>query len=200
MMSEHNSKTYVVLMGAPGAGKGTQAKLLQQALGLPQVATGDLFRENLKHQTELGKLAQQYMDKGELVPDQVTIAMVENRLSQPDCERGAILDGFPRTPAQADALNQLLLKFNGQINIVPFINVAQEILVNRLIKRAEIEGRADDNEETVRNRMRVYEAQTAPLLDYYQKKGLLMEVDGDRPVDIVQQELIQIIQQASERI
>lgn len=200
MMSEHNSKTYVVLMGAPGAGKGTQAKLLQQALGLPQVATGDLFRENLKHQTELGKLAQQYMDKGELVPDQVTIAMVENRLSQPDCARGAILDGFPRTPAQADALNQLLLKFNGQINVVPFINVAQEILVNRLIKRAEIEGRADDNEETVRNRMRVYEAQTAPLLDYYQKKGLLMEVDGDRPVDIVQQELIQIIQQASERI
>lgn len=200
MMSEHNSKTYVVLMGAPGAGKGTQAKLLQQALGLPQVATGDLFRENLKNQTELGKLAQQYMDKGELVPDQVTIAMVENRLSQPDCARGAILDGFPRTPAQADALNQLLLKFNGQINVVPFINVAQEILVNRLIKRAEIEGRADDNEETVRNRMRVYEAQTAPLLEYYQKKGLLMEVDGDRPVDIVQQELIQIIQQASERI
>jgi adenylate kinase len=200
MMSEHNSKTYVVLMGAPGAGKGTQAKLLQQALGLPQVATGDLFRENLKNQTELGKLAQQYMDKGELVPDQVTIGMVENRLSQPDCARGAILDGFPRTPAQADALNQLLLKFNGQINVVPFINVAQEILVNRLIKRAEIEGRADDNEETVRNRMRVYEAQTAPLLDYYQKKGLLMEVDGDRPVDIVQQELIQIIQQASERI
>lgn len=200
MMSEHNSKTYVVLMGAPGAGKGTQAKLLQQALGLPQVATGDLFRKNLKNQTELGKLAQQYMDKGELVPDQVTIAMVENRLSQPDCTQGAILDGFPRTPAQADALNQLLLKFNGQINIVPFINVAQEILVNRLIKRAEIEGRADDNEETVRNRMRVYEAQTAPLLEYYQKKGLLMEVDGDRPVDIVQQELIQIIQQASERI
>jgi adenylate kinase len=126
--------------------------------------------------------------------------MVENRLAQPDCRQGAILDGFPRTPAQADALNQLLLKFNGQIDVVPFINVAQDILVNRLIKRAEIEGRADDNEETVRNRMRVYEVQTAPLLDYYQKKGLLMEVDGDRPVDIVQQELIQIIQQASERI
>lgn len=190
-------KTYVVLMGAPGAGKGTQAKILQEVLSLPQVATGDLFRENLKNQTELGKLAQTYMDKGELVPDEVTIAMVRNRLAQPDCQKGAILDGFPRTTAQAAALDNLLKEFNGQINVVPFVNVETEVLVERLKKRAEIEGRADDNEETIRNRMRVYKEQTSPLLDYYSSKNLLVEVNGDRPVEVVSQDLQRVISEAS---
>ena len=192
-----NRKTFVVLMGAPGAGKGTQAKILQEVLGLPQVATGDLFRENLKNETELGKLAKTYMDKGQLVPDEVTIAMVRDRLSRPDCVSGAILDGFPRTPAQAIALNKLLEEFNGHINIVPFINVNQEVLIPRLQKRSEIEGRADDNAETILTRMKVYREQTAPLLNYFQERELLVEIDGDRSVEVVSAELQDVIRQAS---
>ncbi|MBK8432088.1 MAG: adenylate kinase [Chloroflexi bacterium] len=192
-----NRKTFVVLMGAPGAGKGTQAKILQEVLGLPQVATGDLFRENLKNETELGKLAKTYMDKGQLVPDEVTVAMVRDRLSRPDCVSGAILDGFPRTPAQAIALNKLLEEFNGHINIVPFINVNQEVLITRLQKRSEIEGRADDNAETILTRMKVYREQTAPLLNYFQERELLVEIDGDRSVEVVSAELQDVIRQAS---
>ena len=186
-------KTFVVLMGAPGAGKGTQAKLLEEQLSLPQVATGDLFRANLKNETELGKLAKTYMDRGDLVPDEVTIAMVKDRLAQDDCGNGAILDGFPRSPAQADALNSLLIDFGGEINVVPFIYVEEEILISRLLKRAEIEGRADDNEDTNRNRMNVYRESTAPLLDYYSEKGLVVKVDGDRPVDEVYNDLVSVI-------
>jgi adenylate kinase len=192
-----NRKTFVVLMGAPGAGKGTQAKILQETLGLPQVATGDLFRENLKNETELGKLAKTFMDKGELVPDEVTVAMVRDRLSRPDCAGGAILDGFPRTPAQAASLDKLLEEFNGHINIVPFINVNQDALIERLLKRADIEGRADDNEETIRTRMRVYREQTAPLLNYFEEKGLLVEIDGSRSIEIVSAELQDVIRRAS---
>lgn len=192
-----NRKTFVVLMGAPGAGKGTQAKILQEVLGLPQVATGDLFRENLKNKTELGQLAKTYMDKGQLVPDEVTVAMVRDRLSRPDCASGAILDGFPRTPAQAIALNKLLEEFNGHINVVPFINVNQEVLIARLQKRSEIEGRADDNAETILTRMKVYREQTAPLLNYFQERELLVEIDGDRSVEVVSAELQDVIRQAS---
>ncbi len=185
--------TFVVLMGAPGAGKGTQAKMLEKALELPQVATGDLFRANLKNQTALGKLAKSYMDKGELVPDEVTVAMVRDRLSQPDCKNGAIMDGFPRTLAQAQALDELLTEFDAQIAIVPHVVVAIDVLVERLFKRAEIEGRTDDNEETIRNRMRVFQAETAPLLHYYHERGLVVEIDGDRPIEAVQADLLQAI-------
>lgn len=188
-------KTFVVLMGAPGAGKGTQAKRLEASLGLPQVATGDLFRANLKNQTELGKLAQTYMDKGELVPDEVTVAMVRNRLSQPDCANGAILDGFPRTLAQAEALDALLDEFSAKIAVAPFIHVNQDVLVKRLAKRAEIEGRADDNEETIRIRMEVYQSETAPLLDYYRQKGLLVQIDGEQSIDEVSADLTSVVQQ-----
>ena len=188
--------TYVVLMGAPGAGKGTQAKLLQEAIGLPQVSTGDLFRANLKNQTELGKLAQTYMDKGELVPDSVTVAMVKDRLSQPDCANGAILDGFPRTTAQAEALDELLADINGQISIVPYIKVDEEVLVQRLINRGKLEGRADDNEETIRTRMQVYYEETAPLLAYYRERGRLVEINGEQSIEAVQQELAQSVREA----
>lgn len=190
--------TFIVLMGAPGAGKGTQAKLLQEKLGLPQVATGDLFRANLKNQTELGKLANSYMEKGALVPDEVTVAMLKDRLGQPDCATGAILDGFPRNIAQADALDHLLTEtFNSTIAIVPHIHVDVEVLVDRLQKRAEIEGRADDNEATIRHRMQVYQEATAPLLAYYAARGLLAEIDGDRPIEVVQADLLQRIAQAT---
>lgn len=187
---------YIVLLGAPGAGKGTQAKLLEKHLGLPQISTGDLFRQNLANQTELGQLARSYMDKGELVPDQVTVAMVRDRLLQPDCENGGILDGFPRTLAQAHALDELLAEFNGRINLAPYIFVEPDILVSRLVKRAELEGRSDDNLETIQNRMRVYLSQTAPLLAYYRDKGLLVEIDGDQPIEAVQSALIQAIEKA----
>ncbi len=187
---------YIVLMGAPGAGKGTQAKLLEKRLGLPQISTGELFRQNFSKQTELGKLAKTYIDKGELVPDDVTVAMVRERLSQSDCANGCILDGFPRTLAQAAALDKLLAEFNSQINVVPYIRVDGDVLVDRLVKRAEIEGRTDDNLETIQNRMRVYFEQTAPLLDYYRTKGLLVEVDGDQPIEAVHNDLYQVVNAA----
>ena len=188
-------KTFVVLMGAPGAGKGTQAKKLESSLGLPQVSTGDLFRANLKNETALGKLARTFMDKGELVPDEVTVAMVRDRLSQPDCENGAILDGFPRTTAQAEALDALLSEFSAKIAVVPFIDVNQDVLVGRLAKRAEIEGRADDNEEAIRVRMEVYQSETAPLLDYYDKKGLLVKINGEQSIEAVTADLKAVVQQ-----
>lgn len=187
---------FVLLMGPPGAGKGTQAKMLEQGLGLPQVSTGELFRHNLKNDTELGVLARSYMDKGELVPDDVTIAMVKDRLSQPDAARGAILDGFPRTRAQAQALDGLVDELNGRIAIVPHIKVSEDELVARLLKRAETDGRADDNEETIRTRMQVYHEQTKPLLDYYEEKGLLVEVNGEQSIEAVQRDLQRVVESA----
>jgi adenylate kinase len=202
---------YIVMLGPPGAGKGTQAKRLAQQLDLVHVSTGDLFRENLKNETELGKLAQQYMDKGELVPDDVTIRMVEERLLRPDCEDGAVLDGFPRTTDQAEALENLLEKFNGGVNLVPYIKVPDEVLVERLSGRwmspsgrvyhaiynpptvkwiDDIDGsqlyqRDDDKPETVRHRIEVYNEQTAPLIAYYRERGILVEIDGTQSIEDV---------------
>src|SRR3990172_1124791 len=127
--------TFIVLLGPPGVGKGTQAKILAETTNLAHVSSGDLFRENLKNQTELGRLAKSYMDKGELVPDDVTIQMIKGRLTRPDCEAGAILDGFPRTPAQADALDKMLREFNGQVDVVPFITAGEDVLIERLSGR-----------------------------------------------------------------
>ena len=188
---------YLILMGPPGAGKGTQAKQLVAALGIPQISTGDLFRHHLKNATDLGKLAQSYMDKGELVPDEVTIGMVRDRLAQPDCENGAIFDGFPRNLNQARALGELLREKGRSIAIVPSIHVPQDTLVARLLMRAKIEGRADDNEETIRTRMTVYEDQTKPLIDYYRAQALLVEINGDQSVEQVQKDLIEAVQSAS---
>jgi adenylate kinase len=188
---------YVILIGAPGAGKGTQANLLEEALGLPHVSTGDLFRYNLKNNTELGQLARTYMDRGDLVPDEVTVAMVKDRLSQPDSGQGAILDGFPRTRAQAVALDELLAEIGGQIDVVPHIYVDREVLVERLLKRAQTEGRADDNEETIRTRMRVYEEQTKPLLDYYGEQGLVVRVNGQQSIEEVNKDLVAVVKEAA---
>ena len=185
--------TYIILMGAPGAGKGTQAKLLEEKLGIPQVSTGDLFRYNLKNDTELGQLAKGYMDAGELVPDSVTVAMVKDRLARPDAANGAILDGFPRSPAQAEALGEMLSLQQESVDVVPVVHVEREELVRRLLKRAELEGRADDNEETIRTRMRVYEESTAPLIDFYEAKGIVKRVDGQQSIDEVNADLLQVI-------
>jgi len=191
---------FIILVGPPGAGKGTQAKLLQERFDLPQVSTGDLFRYNLQNETDLGKLARTYMDRGELVPDEVTVAMVKLRLSQDDCAGGAILDGFPRTLAQAEALDELLADLGGKIDVVPSIEVPQDVLVERLLKRAILEGRADDNEETIRTRMQVYEDQTKPLLDYYGEKGLVVPVDGQQAIDEVQEDLVKVIDEATQPV
>lgn len=212
---------YIVMLGPPGAGKGTQAKKLAQILGLVHVSTGDLFRENLKNETELGQLAQQYMNKGELVPDDVTVRMVEERLSRPDCEKGAVLDGFPRTPTQAEALAELLEKFNGKVKVVPYIKVPDEILVKRLSGRwmspsgrvyheiynpptvkwiDDIDGsqlyqREDDKPETVRHRIEVYNEQTAPLINYYQGIGSLVEIDGTQSIDDVTDAIMKAVEE-----
>ncbi|MGB1251964.1 MAG: adenylate kinase [Candidatus Promineifilaceae bacterium] len=177
--------TYIILMGPPGAGKGTQAQLLQTQLGIPQVSTGDLFRYNLKNETELGQLAKGYMEAGELVPDSVTIAMVKDRLGQADAAHGALLDGFPRSPAQAEALDELLGDLSSDVSAALVIHVEQEELVARLLKRAVEQGRADDNEETIRTRMRVYDESTAPLIAFYEARGLVRRVNGQQSVEAV---------------
>jgi adenylate kinase len=211
---------FLVLLGGPGAGKGTQAERLAAALAIPQVSTGDLFRENLKNDTELGLLAKRYMERGELVPDEVTVAMVRERLSRPDASGGVILDGFPRTIAQAEALGALLADLGYRLAVVPYIKVPEDVLLARLAGRwtcrkcgamyhhlfsppakagicdrcgGELYQRPDDTPETQRHRIEVYFEQTAPLIDYYQEKGLLVEVDGQPSIDQIQVELLNII-------
>jgi adenylate kinase len=216
MMNE--KATYIVMLGPPGAGKGTQAKIIAEELGLVHISTGDLFRENLSNETELGKLAASYMNKGELVPDDVTIAMVEERLSRPDCQLGAVLDGFPRTPAQAEALDALLAKIGGRVDLVPFIHVPNETLVERLSGRwmskagrvyhalynppkikwiddidgSELYQREVDKPETVAHRIEVYYLQTSPLIEYYREAGTLVQIDGTQAIDKVTEELLKV--------
>ncbi len=208
---------YIVMLGAPGAGKGTQARLLSETLGIPQVSSGDIFRENLKNQTPLGLLAKQYMERGELVPDDVTINMVMDRLARPDCANGVVLDGFPRTLAQADALDAALQEKGLAIGLVPLLEVSDEVVINRLAGRrvcrecqamyhvefsppavegkcdkcgGELYRRPDDEPETVRNRLFVYYKQTAPLIGFYYAHRVLVNLDGDRPVEQVQADLL----------
>ncbi|MDH3943729.1 MAG: adenylate kinase [Anaerolineae bacterium] len=212
---------YIVLLGAPGAGKGTQAALVSETLGLPHVSSGDIFRENIKNQTELGRKAEEYLNRGDLVPDDLTIAMIRDRLAREDCSGGAVLDGFPRTPAQADALDAMLTEFGGRIDIVPYIKVAEDVLVERLSGRwtcrenghifhqvfnppkaagvcdidgSELYQREDDRAETVSNRIQVYLEQTAPLISHYSEKGLIAEVEGDKGIDDVTGSLLSILE------
>jgi adenylate kinase len=209
--------TYIVLLGPPGAGKGTQAQIISEKLSLPHISSGDIFRENLKEKTELGELARGYMDRGELVPDDVTIAMIRDRLSRPDAKSGALLDGFPRTPPQAEALADMLTDFGGVVNGVPYIKVPEDELIERLSGRwvcraeghvfhekfnppetpgvcdydgSELYQREDDKPETVKRRIRVYMEQTAPLIEYYQKRDKLIEVDGTQSIEEVSKDLL----------
>lgn len=208
-------------MGAPGAGKGTQATMLSEMLGIPHVSSGDLFRDNLKRETPLGLQAKGYMEKGELVPDDVTIAMVRDRLSQQDCnEKGAILDGFPRTVEQARSLASVLEQDGKKIDIVIYIEVPEKELIERLTGRricrdcqavyhmifnppkvdgkcdacgGELYQRADDQPETVKNRLTVYFEQTMPLIDFYRGKNLLQTVDGQQDIETVKSALLNVI-------
>ena len=172
-------------MGAPGAGKGTQATALAERFGVPAISTGDIFRHNIKNQSPLGVKVKAIIDAGEYVPDDVTEEIVADRLAQPDCEPGFLLDGFPRTMHQVHFLDRYLADRGEGLDAVVSLMVEPEALVRRLLARAEIEGRADDNEDTIRRRMEVYAGQTAPLLFHYENKGLLVDVDGTGSVDDV---------------
>ncbi|MGZ5418397.1 MAG: adenylate kinase [Nocardioides sp.] len=175
----------LILMGPPGAGKGTQAKVIAGKLGVPAISTGDIFRANVSQQTPLGVEAKRYMDAGDYVPDEVTNAMVRGRLAETDASTGFLLDGYPRTVAQVEELDSMLSDDNLSIDAVVVLTVDRDEVVQRLLKRAEIEGRADDTEDVIRRRQEVYAEQTAPLLEVYAGRDLLVEVDGMGSVDEV---------------
>lgn len=216
----------IVLLGGPGSGKGTQADRLCEQLNVPHIATGDLFRENLKKETDLGKLAKGYMDCGELVPDDVTVAMVRERLSRPDAQAGFVLDGFPRTLAQAEALTNLLTKMGRQLDGVFYIKVSDEEIVRRLSGRIickecqtpfhkifnpfqrcpynkcageYLYQRDDDKPETVRARLETYHTQTAPLIDYYDQAGLLIEIEGEGEVSEITKRTLAAVQRLDQK-
>ncbi len=219
--------TYILLIGGPGAGKGTQAEALVAKYALPQVASGDLFRDNLKRSTDLGQLAKGFMDRGELVPDDVTVSMIRQRLQQPDAQGGAILDGFPRTTPQAEALGRLLAEFGGKTDVVLYINAPRATLLERLSGRwvcrgpqqhvyhmlynppqapgvcdadgTELFQRADDTAEVQANRIQVFLKQTAPLIDYYRERGLLVEINGEQSITGVTESLTGAIDAAITR-
>lgn len=218
---EKHLRDFYVFLGPPGAGKGTQAKIVANHLGIPQISSGDLFRENLKNQTELGLLANKYIKVGDLVPDDITVALVRERISRTDCANGAILDGFPRTPAQAEAFDEMLLETGCKIHKVPYIKVPEEALIERLSGRltcrdqghvfhkqynppkkpgvcdfdgSELYQREDDKPETVANRIRVYEELTRPLVEYYLDRGVLVEVDGDRSINAITADLVKLLE------
>jgi len=168
----------IVLLGPPGSGKGTQAALLRDQLGLAHVSTGVLLREAVEQQTELGKKAKSFMDAGDLVPDDLVLGLIEERLGQPDVARGFILDGYPRNLAQAEALDAVLQRIGQPVDIAVSVTVNESEIVDRLSRRALEEGRSDDTEAVIRNRLRVYAEQTAPVAGHYAKRGQLREVDG----------------------
>ena len=168
----------MIFMGPPGAGKGTQAAVVAERYGIPAISTGDIFRANVGEGTPLGLEAKRYMDAGEYVPDSVTNNMVRDRLAQPDAEPGFLLDGYPRTLAQVEELDGMLAASGASLDAVVVLTVDSEELVQRLLKRAETSGRSDDTEEVIRHRQDVYTEQTAPLIDVYRDRGLLLEVDG----------------------
>lgn len=218
---------YLILLGAPGAGKGTQAEILREQFGLAHISSGDLFRENVSKQTPLGVLAKTYMDKGELVPDDVTIQMVMERIARPDCAKGVAFDGFPRTTTQANALKVALAQQKKKIGVVLYVKVRDHLLIERLTARwicpicgtvynllsnppkvagkcdkdgAELGQRNDDKPETVQNRLNVYHTQTAPLIDFYRKTRLLKEIDGEKNIEQVQKAIVALVRRLGSKV
>ena len=216
----------VVLMGPPGAGKGTQAEKLAKEFALPHISTGDIFRSAVQEGTEMGKKAKEYMDKGELVPDEIVIGIVKERLAKPDCSGGALLDGFPRTVEQAQALDEVLQDLKLKIGAVVSVDVQEEELINRLTGRrvcrncgatyhlkfnppkvrnicdhcsGELYQRSDDTIETVKERLAVYRKQTLPIIEYYEQKDLFSSVEGARPIDEVFVDIAAYLQNVREK-
>jgi len=188
----------MILMGPPGAGKGTQAQVVAERYSIPAISTGDIFRKNASEGTELGIQAQRFMDAGEYVPDELTNLMVRNRIDEPDAERGFLLDGYPRTLAQVEELDGMIKHTGHVLDAVVVLTVDKEELVQRLLQRAETEGRADDTEDVVRRRQEVYHDQTAPLIDVYRDRGLMIEVDGMGEVDEVSKRIFDALADATE--
>jgi adenylate kinase len=216
-----DSPIFLILLGPPMSGKGTQAGRLSQELGIPQISSGDLFRENIKNQTPLGMEAKTFMDRGDLVPDAITIGMVAERLSRPDCDGGALLDGFPRTIPQAEELDLILKGLDSSLSAVLSITVPEEALVERASGRricsgcgksyhltfnppategvcdldgGELYQRKDDLPETVRQRLAVYHKKTSPLISFYRDRGLLYEINGDQTIDKVDSDIAQVVE------
>lgn len=187
----------MVLLGPPGAGKGTQAARISERLSIPAISTGDIFRYNLKNQTELGKQAQAFMDKGELVPDQLTNAIVKDRLAMDDAKQGWILDGYPRNAAQVEALDSILTDLCTPLDWVVALHADHDVLMERMTKRAEIEGRADDTPEVIAKRLDVYAKETEPLLAIYKERGLLLSVDGVGRIDEISRTIISQLDQVA---
>lgn len=211
----------IILLGAPGAGKGTQAKFISEKFGIPQISTGDMLREAVAKGTELGKKAKEFMNQGKLVPDEIVVGIVKERIKQKDCERGFILDGFPRTIAQAEALDVMMAELGKKIDAVININITEEEVVKRIVNRricrkcgaiyhliydppkkngvcdkcgGELYQRDDDKEDVVRERFKVYRKNTEPLIEYYQRKGILYDVDGTKAIESVKAEILSILE------
>ncbi|HHU10537.1 MAG TPA: adenylate kinase [Intrasporangiaceae bacterium] len=180
----------LIILGPPGAGKGTQAARIAEHFGIPAISTGDIFRANIKNETELGKQVKEILASGGYVSDDITNAIVEDRLAQDDCAPGFLLDGYPRTTAQVTALDAMLEKDNRPLERVLELVVDEDAVVGRLLKRAEVEGRADDTEEVIRERMAIYHRETKPLSDAYRERGLLVEVDGLGEIDEVAERIV----------
>lgn len=191
--------TRMLMMGPPGSGKGTQASRIADKLGIVAISTGDIFRYNVKEMTPLGREAKQYMDNGDFVPDDVTNRMVADRLSQPDAEGGFLLDGYPRTAGQVEALDQMLKEAGQELSVVVELTVPDEELVTRLLKRAETEGRADDTQDVIQHRLDLYHEQTAAVIESYAPRGIVASVDGTGQIDDVTERLLQAVYGVRER-
>jgi len=184
----------LLIMGLPGAGKGTQAVAVAKRLNIPTISTGEIFRENIREQTPLGRKAQPYLDAGEYVPDEVTDAMVRDRLAKPDARDGFLLDGYPRTLQQAKTLDDILAEQGHPLERVIELVVDTEEVVKRLVRRGQEEGRTDDSEDVIRRRLEVYAEQTSPLLDLYRDRGLLVRVDGEGDLEVVTERVLAAVE------
>jgi len=183
----------LIMMGPPGAGKGTQATFIAEHFGIPAISTGDIFRANVAEGTSLGVDAKRYMDAGEYVPDEITNKMVRNRIDEPDAEPGFLLDGYPRTLSQVEELDKMVEYTGHRLDAAVVLTVDSEELVQRLLQRAEVEGRADDTEDVIRRRQEVYREQTEPLIEVYRERGILVEVDGIGDVDQVTKRIFEAL-------